>query len=391
MAKIPPELSVSAFPLAPVLLGTTSVLALFGIGGFSTLTTVVALAQAGLATGVGFWQAQQSRKLQRDIHALQSTEANTIATGRDEALENLCVAVLPVWSEQIEAARSHTEQEIVSLTSRFAELAGRIESVAGNDQGSGDRLVNLMATSQNQLDGILRSLREALSSKSALLNEINGLAALTEELKNMAKDVGDVARQTNLLALNAAIEAARAGEAGRGFAVVADEVRKLSTLSGNTGQKIGETVETVNGAIARTLELSQLHAERDTGTLNTSGQTIEQVIGAFGGTTRDVVERSDALANNASAVGGAIADVLVALQFQDRVSQMLGHIRDDQARLERLVVERRALAARGEPLPALDTQGWLAELARTYTMAEQVAVHHGKRPAAAAESDITFF
>ncbi|MCD4865377.1 methyl-accepting chemotaxis protein [Pseudomonas sp. PLB05] len=249
-----------------------------------------------------------------------------------------------------------------------------------------------MASSQNQLDGILQSLREALSSKGALLTEVNGLAGLTEQLKSMAKDVGDVARQTNLLALNAAIEAARAGEAGRGFAVVADEVRKLSTLSGDTGQKIGETVETVNGAIARTLELSQRHAERDTGTLNQSGETIEQVIGSFGGTTRDVVERSDALADNAAAVGGAIAEVLVALQFQDRVSQMLGHIRDDQARLERLVIERRALAASGQPLPPLDTKGWLAELARTYTMAEQVAVHHGKRPAAAAaESDITFF
>ncbi|KTT57011.1 chemotaxis protein [Pseudomonas oryzihabitans] len=376
--------------MAPVLLGTTSVVALFGIGGFTTLTAVAALVQAGLATGLGVWQVKQSQTLQREIHALQTVEADSMA-GRDEALENLCVAILPVWSEQIEAARSHTEQEIVSLTSRFAELAGRIESVAGTDQGSGDRLVNLMATSQNQLDGILQSLREALSSKGALLNEINGLAALTEELKSMAKDVGDVARQTNLLALNAAIEAARAGEAGRGFAVVADEVRKLSTLSGNTGQKIGETVETVNGAIARTLELSHLHAERDTGTLNDSGQTIEQVIGAFGGTTRDVVERSDALANNASAVGGAIAEVLVALQFQDRVSQMLGHIRDDQGRLERLVVERRTLAARGQPLPPLDTQAWLADLARTYTMAEQVAVHHGKRPAAAAESDITFF
>jgi methyl-accepting chemotaxis protein len=387
-ASSPP--SLLDFTFAPALLGACGAAAILFTGGLTPTTLALGAAQGGLAVGLGFWQLRRAQARQAE-HPVGMLAAQGPASGRDEALEALCVAVLPVWSEQIEAARAHTEQEIVSLTSRFAELAGRIESVTGNDQGAGDRLVNLMASSQNQLDGILQSLREALSSKGALLNEVNGLAGLTEQLKSMAKDVGDVARQTNLLALNAAIEAARAGEAGRGFAVVADEVRKLSTLSGDTGQKIGETVETVNGAIARTLELSQRHAERDTGTLNQSGETIEQVIGAFGGTTRDVVERSDALAENAAAVGGTIGEVLVALQFQDRVSQMLGHIRDDQARLERLVVERRALAASGQPLPPLDTKAWLAALARTYTMAEQVAVHHGKRPAATAESDITFF
>ncbi len=390
MDQVPSSPSLADLTFTPALLGACGTAAILFAGGVTSTTLALGAAQTGLAVGLGFWQLRRAQARQ-DAHAKSQAFSQPLSGGRDEALEALCVAVLPVWSEQIEAARAHTEQEIVSLTSRFAELADRIHSVAGNDQGSGDRLVNLMASSQNQLDGILQSLREALSSKGALLTEVNGLAGLTEQLKSMAKDVGDVARQTNLLALNAAIEAARAGEAGRGFAVVADEVRKLSTLSGDTGQKIGETVETVNGAIARTLELSQLHAERDTGTLNQSGETIEQVIGAFGGTTRDVVERSDTLAENATAVGGAIAEVLVALQFQDRVSQMLGHIRDDQARLERLVIERRALAASGQPLPRLDTQGWLAELARTYTMAEQVAVHQGKRPAAAAESDITFF
>nr|WP_278440855.1 methyl-accepting chemotaxis protein [Pseudomonas oryzihabitans] len=391
MEHAPSSPSLIDLTFTPALLGACGTGATLLAGGVTSTTLALSATQVVLAAGLGFWQLRRAQARQAERAAALAVSQSP-AGGRDEALEALCVAVLPVWSEQIEAARAHTEQEIVSLTSRFAELADRIHSVAGADHGSGDRLVNLMASSQNQLDGILQALREALSSKGALLNEINGLAGLTEQLKSMAKDVGDVARQTNLLALNAAIEAARAGEAGRGFAVVADEVRKLSTLSGDTGQKIGETVETVNGAIARTLELSQLHAERDTGTLNQSGETIEQVIGAFGGTTRDVVERSDALADNATAVGGAIAEVLVALQFQDRVSQMLGHIRDDQARLERLVIDRRALAASGQPLPSLDTRGWLADLARTYTMAEQVAVHHGKRPAAApAESDITFF
>ncbi|WP_425298851.1 methyl-accepting chemotaxis protein [Pseudomonas duriflava] len=307
-------------------------------------------------------------------------------------LDEVCIEVLPVWAQQIEAARSHTEEAIIQLTGRFAELASHIHAtVEGSQDGSGQDLINLLSTSQKELNAIVAALREALSSKEVLQQEITQLHNFTGQLQAMAKDVADVAKQTNLLALNAAIEAARAGEAGRGFAVVADEVRKLSTLSGDTGNKIGETVATVNAAILRTLEASEEYARRDAQTLETSGQVIEQVITQFNASATHLLQQSDNLRQQSETVGAEIGDVLVALQFQDRVSQMLCHVRDDLSKLEQHLITRRAKAAQGEYLPPIDTRAWLDELAKTYTMVEQLAVHQGKAPAAAASAEITFF
>ena len=123
----------------------------------------------------------------------------------------------------------------------------------------------LFRASQDDLNAIIASLRSALEEKEALLKSVFELSAFTDELQKMAEDVGNIAGQTNLLALNAAIEAARAGEAGRGFAVVADEVRKLSNMSGETGKKISEKVGAVNQAIAATLVTASTRSSRPAG------------------------------------------------------------------------------------------------------------------------------
>jgi len=390
------KISGAAWPVVGAL-GLVSSLALVVVGaaGFA------AWLAAGLVLGLAGAAAWAVSRLQRRAVAAARAEVEALAAGqRDQAeaarlhgLEPLCRDVLPVWSGQVAMARGQTETAVTALADRFADLARRVEGVVGLTRESGGQdLVVLLNQSEGELSCIIGKLQEALAAKATLLQEIGALADLTEQLKTMARGVGEIAQQTNLLALNAAIEAARAGEAGRGFAVVADEVRKLSTHSGETGKHIGETVDTVNQAIARALATSQRYAQEDETLVRVSGERIGEVVQGFRGAATAVVEATAVLTAESQVVAGEISEVLVALQFQDRVSQVLGHVAADMERLKAQLDGARQAVATGQPAGTLDEQAWLNELARTYTTPEQHSLHRGESSSSAEDaSDITFF
>jgi methyl-accepting chemotaxis protein len=381
------DASVTSLALAA--LGSVCVLGAGGLGLQPVGLAILLLVSGGAAA---FYYRSRSRAQRQaqpsvgdDLHTLGGSQA-TCRCG----LEPVCRGVLPVWAGQIEIARGHTEEAITALAVRFADISQRVERAVSTTQdgaATDGGLVALLGTSQHELDAIVASLRGALATKELLLQEVKVLSSLTEQLQAMAQDVGNIAKQTNLVALNAAIEAARAGEVGRGFAVVADEIRKLSSLSGDTGKRIGETVTTVNAAIASTLAISRQYAEQDEATVTHSGQVIEQVIQRFRGATSTLLESSQQLRQESQSVGHEISQVLVGLQFQDRVSQVLSLVRDD---LEKL---HQSLSPGGrENMAALDADVWLEQLASTYTMPELHDIHRGgARGAPASESEITFF
>lgn len=373
---------------------------LCGIAGLTGLLVPTGQTPQALATGVAlvtgvaaWWAYRQARSQQRRVE--RHVRAQSIS-----GLEPLCVGVLPVWSSQIEMARVQTEQAINDLASRFANLSLRLQSAvaASQSSASGDGVtkgvVALLNDSQTELNAIIASLRSSLKEKEELLQEVQGLSRFTEALQEMAKDVGAIAHQTNLLAINAAIEAARAGEVGRGFAVVASEVRMLSKQSGETGKKIADTIDNVNKAIANTLQVSRQYAEQDAQMVSHSEQVIETVLGEFHNTANDLGHSADVLRQESQLIQGEISDVLVALQFQDRVSQILCHVRDDQGRLSQTLEHGGRAIAEGNTVQPIDTDAWLDALATTYTTQEQVALHGGgKAPAQVRGSatEITFF
>lgn len=391
----PPSLPAVALPM--IMLTVFSAAAVAAVAGFDFRSALMAGAIAIVgAASIAWANARHTDLMAKTLEEQRAAlDAELIAgkTGRINGLERLCAGVLPIWSGQIELARGHSDTSIDALANRFAAINDRLAATMAASTGeSGEGLIGMLSENEAELNSIIATLRSALAMKESMLGQVTGLSQFTDSLKLMAKDVGDIASQTNLLALNASIEAARAGEVGRGFAVVADEVRTLSNMSAETGRKISETVESVNKAIASTLEISSRYAQKDTEMVDRSEKVIEHVVGRTHAAIQNLIEISDVLRRENKTLGEDIAQVLVDFQFQDRVSQVLSHIANDIGKLKDRIVDLMKKMADGHaPLP-IDAATWLDELSRTYTVPEQYTVHQGGKPeAVSATTDITFF
>ncbi len=393
-----------AAPLGRLWLPPLGVAALGGVlllvnSGFTAMTFVYCAVLLVAGVIAGQQTSALCRSLCADAGETVAAAAAPAATGTLDGLDRLCVKVLPVWTKQIDTARSQTEEAITALSGRFSGISQKLEAsvlasqqaAGGIDSRKGDGILGILMHSQQELDAVITSLNASLHTKRAMLDDIAHLSRFTAELRKMAEDVASIAGQTNLLALNASIEAARAGEAGRGFAVVADAVRKLSNLSGQTGKRISEKVEAVNAAIATTMKAADHYSRVDAETMSGAEATVHEVLDRFRGAASGLTESAAILQRESYGIRDEIADVLVSLQFQDRVSQILSHVTQDLGKLEGLLERFDSDRIQGRLSGSFDASAWLGELAQTYTTAEQRAVHAGGNTASPKESEITFF
>jgi len=145
-------------------------------------------------------------------------------------------------------AAEHQAQEINSASSRITEIAASIDQVSKNSAESAEVAQRSVQIATNGA-GVVRQTIAGMDSIRDQIQEtskrIKRLGESSQEIGSIVELINDISEQTNILALNAAIQAASAGEAGRGFAVVADEVQRLAERSSNATKRIESLVQTI--------------------------------------------------------------------------------------------------------------------------------------------------
>jgi methyl-accepting chemotaxis protein len=282
--------------------------------------------------------------------------------GAGDDLARLVYDILPAWQHHVGLVKQQTEDAVVQLTTSFGLVLQQFDQagIGTARQGDTSGTLSLLTLCDRELQPVVGSLTMVLEGKDDMMKSVQLLASETKLLGEMAVEVGKIAAQTNLLAINAAIEAARAGDSGRGFAVVAAEVRKLSQSSAETGRRIVGRVEQVCERMNNTLAAAEATHEQDKLAVSLSSSIVEDVLNHV----RAMGESADSMQQHGSVVRQEVEKLMMAMQFQDRVSQILGGIRDDMQRM-RNTLETTPL----DELP--DSQQWMAELSKTYTMPDQ--------------------
>ncbi|MBL8472872.1 MAG: chemotaxis protein [Rhodocyclaceae bacterium] len=282
-------------------------------------------------------------------------------SGRVQTLLNEAIGQL---TSSFHGVQRETE---VQRTTALKVTTGDASTDEDNDVVRLDKFIaDTSDTMQKVVDSIIANSKLGME----LVEMTDGISTYTQQVRGILGEIGGISKQTNLLALNAAIEAARAGEAGRGFAVVADEVRDLSARTTQFSQQIFQLMDKMYSAVAVTEKAIARMASQDMTFALESRARVEEIISRIdriNSTRAEVIKR---LAVSAERVDVEVGHAVTALQFQDMVTQLLFHGAERAGVVQQIMDQMSLLMpalARGEQPPgqAMDMLNQLfEELAR---------------------------
>ncbi|WP_306478444.1 methyl-accepting chemotaxis protein [Methyloversatilis sp.] len=285
-------------------------------------TMTVIVLQRGDATPSSAPAHQVERTHEADSrHAVLSGSALQVSSQCDQMAEELS-RVQTLLHEAINGLTdSFQSMQAETIDQRTTALA--LTSGDGDGQFDFESFVEeTSGTMQRVVDSVVQNSKLGME----LVELTEGIARETESVRSLLGEIGGISKQTNLLALNAAIEAARAGEAGRGFAVVADEVRTLSSRTSEFSQQIVTLVDRVQANVKLTEHALAALAGQDMTFALESKQRVESVVRGLE-TLHQRRQRSiETLGESVERVDSAVATAVTSLQFQDMTSQLIGHV-----------------------------------------------------------------
>jgi methyl-accepting chemotaxis protein len=294
-----------------------------------------------------------------------SQEIRIPAAGRDNLLGSICdmqdglrtlirtigetTDALAIAAHELSVAASQVSTAAAAQSDQSASMAASIEEMAVSITHISDSAshAHQSAIEANQLadsgsvtvSDAVREMASISGSVSSTTDSIRALGERSAEIAQIVDVIRDIADQTNLLALNAAIEAARAGEQGRGFAVVADEVRKLAERTANATVEIRRTVESVrDGTAAAVVEMDGGNAKVLAGVslIEQAGSSMHQIKGGVQLVLTAADEIAAALKEQDTANKDIARNVEGIAQMTEETANIVMNVSDSAIRLEQL-------------------------------------------------------